>query len=359
MPSSARWSRVQPSHLTDSGNQRMDVHAQNKATVAAFRAAMYDWTPEGVLASLADSFAADAVVHLAFPFEDLEGAAGWYGDALAPLAQAWPDIERRDTIIAAGTTEAGHDWVGCCGYYTGTFASDWLGIPATHRQASMRFHEFFRMVDGHVAEVQALWDIPEVMMLANAWPMGPSLGREWQIPSPATQDGLHRDWDPDRSDKSLAIVRAMGADMGRHPAEPVAAMNLETYWHPKCSWYGPAGIGTARGIEGFRTVHQIPFLKALPDRSGGGGDLGEAHFWADGDYVAVTGWPDMSMTVTGDGWLGIAPPNKRITMRSLDFWRGEGDLIRENWVLVDLLHVWDQLGVDVFARMHELPPRGN
>lgn len=28
--------------------------------------------------------------------------------------------------------------------------------------------------------------------------------------------------------------------------------------------------------------------------------------------------------------------------------------IRENWVLVDLLHVYDQIGVDVFSRMREL-----
>ena len=31
----------------------------------------------------------------------------------------------------------------------------------------------------------------------------------------------------------------------------------------------------------------------------------------------------------------------------------EGDLIRENWVLVDLLDVYYQLGVDVFARLRE------
>ena len=40
-------------------------------------------------------------------------------------------------------------------------------------------------------------------------------------------------------------------------------------------------------------------------------------------------------------------------MRSLDFWRVEGDLIRENWVLVDLLDVYAQLGVDVFSRLRE------
>ena len=61
----------------------------------------------------------------------------------------------------------------------------------------------------------------------------------------------------------------------------------------------------------------------------------------------------MQMTVTGDGWLGIAPSGQEITMRSLDFLRVEGELIRENWVLVDLLDVYEQLGVDVFALLRE------
>ena len=77
------------------------------------------------------------------------------------------------------------------------------------------------------------------------------------------------------------------------------------------------------------------------------------HFFGDGDYAAVTGWPDMIQTVTHGGWMGIAPAGKRITMKSLDFWRLEDGLIRENWVLVDLLDAYDQLGVDVFARLRE------
>ena len=122
-------------------------------------------------------------------------------------------------------------------------------------------------------------------------------------------------------------------------------------WHPRCTWYGPGGIGTARGIRGFRDHHQIPFLNAMPDRRG---LIERGHFFAQGDYVAFTAWPGMEMHVTGDGWLGIAPSGQKITMRSLDFWRVEGDLIRENWVCVDLLDVWHQLGVDVLARMRQL-----
>jgi predicted ester cyclase len=52
--------------------------------------------------------------------------------------------------------------------------------------------------------------------------------------------------------------------------------------------------------------------------------------------------------------LVCQPTGQRITLRSLDFWRLEDGLIRENWVLVDLLHAHAQLGVDVFARMEEL-----
>jgi hypothetical protein len=51
--------------------------------------------------------------------------------------------------------------------------------------------------------------------------------------------------------------------------------------------------------------------------------------------------------------MGIAPADQEITMRSLDFWRCEQGLIRENWVLVDLLDVYQQIGVDVFSRMRE------
>lgn len=326
----------------------------NRSLIRHLCDVMYDWSSPVVAETLRELLAPDAIVHLGCPFGDLDGADGWFDEALEPLAVSIPDLERRTTILTSGTTEEGEHWVGCAGYYTGTFAKPWLDIPPTNRQVALRFHEFFRVVSGKVVEVQALWDIPHVMMQANAWPMGPSLGREWQVPGPSTQDGLGTNRDLARTEESYAVVRTMLEDMSKHPAEPVEAMNLEKYWHPKCSWYGPSGIGTGRGIDGFRQVHQIPFLNALPDRAGTGG----SHFWADGDYVAVTGWPNMTMTVSGDGWLGIAPPNTKITMRSLDFWRVEGDLIRENWVLIDLLDVWDQLGVNVLQRMKELPPRG-
>ena len=330
-----------------------DRHSAHKALLQPLRQALYNFEPDAARRQLGDLFAAETVVHLAFPFEDLDGADGLLNQALLPLYQSTPDLERRDTIVIAGTTPEGADWVGCCGYYTGSFFKPWLDIPPTGHQVAMRFHEFYRFEHNKVVEMQALWDIPEVMMQANAWPMTPSLGREWRVPAPATQDGIiNTPYDETASAKSCQHVLDMLTAMTRHPAEGPEAMELPRYWHPRMSWYGPAGIGTCRGMQGFRHWHQIPFLNAMPDR-GQYPDRIEHHFFGDGNYVGVTGWPDMVQTVSDAGWLGIAATGKLIEMRSLDFWRIEAGLIRENWVLVDLLSVYDQLGVDVFARLRE------
>ena len=330
-----------------------ELHARNRAALTPLRKALYDYEPEAVLRALQSVFDARAVVHLATPLEDLDGPLGLFEQGFKPLHHALPDLERRDTIVMAGPSGSGANWVGCCGYYTGTFVRPWLDIPPTGHQVAMRFHEFYRMEDGRVVEMQALWDIPEVMLQARAWPMSPALGREWQVPGPATQDGmLSGPRDPDRSTTSLKLVGDMLTGLGKFATGGVEAMRLSDYWHPKCNWYGPSGIGTGRGLAGFRNWHQIPFLNAMPDRVGST-VAGKGNRFADGDYVAVTAWPGMHMSISGDGWLGIAASGQKITMRSLDFWRCENGLIRENWVLVDLLHVYKQIGVDVLARMRE------
>ena len=331
-----------------------DKHTDHKALIAPLRAAMYDFDETAVRSALAALIAPDAVIHMPWPFGDLVGPEALYEVCYAPLFASLPDLERRDWIVMAGPTEHGGNWVGCGGHYSGTFVAPWLDIPPTGHLAHMRFHEFYRFEEGRVVEVQTLWDIPEVMMQAGAWPMAPSLGLEFHIPGPASLDGhVAGPWDEAQSQASCQHIVDMLDHMKRHPSQGgPEVMEMAKFWHPKMNWYGPAGIGTGRGIAGFRNWHQIPFLNGMPDRGQFVEDI-TYHFFGDGNYAAVTGWPDMIQTVTHDGWMGIAPSGKRITMCSLDFWRIENGLIRENWVLVDLLDAYRQLGVDVLARMRE------
>ena len=332
----------------------MAGYADNRARLDGLRAAQYDWDETGLRAVLDGISAPDAVFRLAHPFGDMTGPSAFHDNALAVLKAAWPDVERRDWIVMAGEDENGIEWVGCGGHFVGTFLNPFLEIPPAGHLAHMRFHEFYRFENGRITEMQALWDIPEVMMQSGAWPMVPSLGREFCIPGPASGDGLAREpRDPARSVASQQLIIDMLNHMKRHPSQGgPEVMEMPRFWHPRMNWYGPAGIGTGRGIEGFRNWHQIPFLAGMPDR---GSKVAEItyHFFGDNDYTAVTGWPNMIQTISHDGWLGIPPLGKEITMRSLDFWRVENGLIRENWVMVDLLHMYKQIGVDVFARLRE------
>ena len=322
-----------------------------KSVLTDYRKAAENFDPASISPIMENLFAGDAALHLCHPFGMLAGPDTFLESCLAPMHQAMPDLERRDMILLAGTTPEGQGWVGAMGQYMGTFLTPFLNIPPTGHLAHMRYHEFFRIEGGKIVEMQAIWDIPELMMQAGAWPMAPQLGAYLCTPAPMSGDGLIVSGD---GQQTIDHVLAMLEDLCRYPANPdPKVMQLEKYWHPRFNWYGPAGIGTARGISGFRNWHQIPFLRAMPDRKlDATGDL-MSHWVAEGNYVCETGWPNMRLTLTHDGWMGIAPAGKEVLLRSLDFWRMEDGLIRENWVLVDLLDLYAQIGVDVLARMCE------
>lgn len=326
-----------------------DFHAEKETLVAPAMEAVAEADEATALASLRGLLTLDATIHFAHPLGSVSGAEAAFETGYLPLRRSMPDLERRELIRMAGIDSLGELWVGTMGWYMGRFAQPFLGIPPTGRLAVMRYKEFFRVTDGRIDEIQSLWDIPELIMQAGVWPMVPSLGLEWRAPAPATQDGLRISGD---GSHALQIVGDMLAGLKRS-TESVEAMQLDKYWHPKMNWYGPAGIGTARGINGFRHHHQAPFLAAMPDRRAA---LEKGHFFGEGNYVGFTAWPGMEMTHSGAGWLGLPPTGRQKTMRSLDFWRVEGDLIRENWVLVDLLDTYAQLGVDVLERMHQILP---
>ena len=301
--------------------------------------------------ALCDDIDKDAIIRMCAPFGDLTGGEAWFDQCYAPLFTAFPDLSRHDMILLTGQSQTGDVWLASMGNYMGSFFAPFLAIPPTGQLCHMRYHEFYRFENDKIVEIQAIWDIPEVMMQAKAWPLAPQLGAFLCTPAPMTQDGL---WIEGKGDKAYHHVINMLQDLCRHPQEGgPQVMKLEQYWHPDFNWYGPAGIGTARGVAGFRHWHQIPFLHAMPDRKLDEKAALHSHWLAAHDYVAETGWPNMRLTLSGDGWLGIPPVDKEICLRSLDFWRLDKGKIRENWVLVDLLDMYGQIGVDVFARLRE------
>lgn len=259
-----------------------------------------------------------------------------------PLTAAFPDLERRTEIVLSGQFKDG-DWFASAGYFAGHFENDLFGLKASGRPHLLRYGWFDRVEGAHVVESYVLLDLTRLMIEIDQWPLRPQLGQSWS-PAPATQDGVSLvRADAKESDKSLKLVEAMIAGLMSYDQKSLSSMGMMQFWTPQFGWYGPGGIGSARGHADYERAHQGPFLKAFPDRIGGNHKcrIGE------GTYVASTGWPSLNATHVGDGWIGVPATGKRITQRIMDFWRREGDMLVENWVFIDMVDLIGQFGIDL------------
>ncbi len=324
--------------------------------------------PEAIGARLAGLCHAEVEWRGSHPINEMRGRAAVEARVWAPLIRAFPDLERRDLIVVGGTFE-NRDYVAAVGHYCGTFREDWLTIPATGRPVFIRYGEVHEVRDGVIVQSNCLWDIIDVIRQAGFWPLPPSLGTEGMWPGPITGDGLRFEAsDPALSAASIAQTLAMHgtlhafADQTSAGRDALLAMPQRDHWHPRMMWYGPAGIGTVRGLQGFVDYHQLPFRTAFPRpataaeadavaaarrRMGGG------HYIriGDGPYSVTGGWPSRVDLHGGPGFLGLPATGRTVGMRVMDFYLHDEGLIRENWVPLDVLDLMRQLGVDVLARM--------
>ncbi len=329
-------------------------HDTHKRLVEPLRHALRSGDPGRIHRALTVAFAPDAKIRLGHPFGDLTGPQELWSKVYSPLLAAMPDMERADFIVMSGPRWGGAqpgDWVGLGGNVFGTHGASWLGIPATGRPAFFRYHEYLRIEGGRVVEMEGLWDIPQLMLQAGAWPMAPQLGVEWLCPGPASGTGvIAAPYDAKAADAAVQCVWDMLHDLKQGTAE-TPERGLGGYWHPNAVWYGPTGLGTARCHSAIASLIFKQFRDGLSDNTR---HLEDGVFFGDHDLVAFTGWPSGTAIHSGDGFLGLAPTGRRITRRSLDFWRVENGLVKECWVMVDMLDLYRQLGIDVFARMTQL-----
>lgn len=217
----------------------MSRHDAHKALVAPLRSALYAGEVGAIRRALTELFAPEAKIQMGQPFDKVAGPQDLFERVYAPLLDAMPRLEFRDFILMAGPRwgqgKTG-DWVGIGGNLVGTLVTPWLGIPVTGRPVFMRYHEYWRIEEGRVVEVEALWDIPQVMVQAGVWPMAPQLGVEWMCPGPADGRGIVTGTrDDDMSDASVRVVWDMLHDLKQGTAD-TPERGLGGFWHEQASW---------------------------------------------------------------------------------------------------------------------------
>ena len=148
--------------------------------------------------------------------------------------------------------------------------------------------------------------------------------------APAT---LTRDNDLSKTEATRAVVEAMIQSLNEHVID-----GQDQFWHPNARWIGNAGCGVKPNLKAFQDGWQRPFLNAFSDKFA----VDEARI-AEGEWMAAFGRQEA--THSGE-FMGIPATGKRVQVRYMDFWKVVDGKIQDNWVMVDVVDVMRQLGVD-------------
>ena len=303
----------------------------------------------GARRNLGRFLAAELEWHGMQPLRRLEGRDEFHERYLEPLYEAFPDWQRRPYLLLGSEFE-GSVWVAAMGDSIGSFVREWrlgpeLVIAPTGCSARTRYGEFCRVEGGRIVEIRYLMDLPALLQQAGITLIPPGAARCVWPPGPATGDGLrHEGRDAAESAKTLALVEAMiFGGLNKYDGEDADSQELVRYWHPQMTWHGPRGVGSSLNLEEFRTLAQGPILRMTPDRVG----VGHRARIAEGHFAASTGWPASVGTMTGD-FLDWPASGREMRLNVMDFWRREGAMLREDWVLIDMIDAAAQAGVDVW-----------
>jgi predicted ester cyclase len=112
----------------------------------------------------------------------------------------------------------------------------------------------------------------------------------------------------------------------------------DRYWKPDMIWRGPAGLGVLHGLDEFKNKLIYPFFKAFPDYIAIN-DL----YAVDEERQMVTAWGWFTGTHQ-DVWAGVEATGTEVKVGFMDIWRIEDDKLAENWVLVDVAGMMEQVG---------------
>lgn len=269
-----------------------------------------------------------------------------------PFRNAITHMQRRMDVFFAGKNfiDNGNSvWVCSMGHLMGLFDAPWLGIQATKKMIMLRYAEFHKIENGKIAETAFYFDIPHLMMQAGYSPFPEQKAAHMVQPGPAPHDALlFEDANPNQGQSTMDAMNFMINDLGEWKSGLPLVDELARSWHDDMIWWGPAGIGATYTIARYAEQHSGPFRAAFSDRSG----TGHIARIAEGHYSGFFGWPNFSAKPTG-GYLGLPPSDISSEFRVIDIYRREDNKLKENWIFIDLLHFFNQQGVDLLGEIQK------
>ena len=333
----------------------MSVHVEHKQRMARLWQALDGDTPPDV-AAVSGMLSERLVWRGMDPVGTCQGVEDFLDRFWLPFRGSLSGLKRQVHILMAGrsngrvdgTGDEG-DWVAGTGYFTGRMSGGFLGMPASGTDVRVRWGEFARFDNGRVSYVQFMVDLVDWCEQLGIRLLPRSRGVPLVYPAPTAADGVSFP-PPDAAETERTMALGRGLIFGGlnvFDQDNLSSMGMRRFFHPNLKWYGPGGINACLSLEEFEDLHQQPWLTAFPDRK----VQNLESLFADGPFLTGSGVCGVHMTHTGD-YLGHPPQGRRLAVSGLDFWLRSGDLFTENWVFVDMVRLFDQMGYDLLAPLN-------
>jgi len=334
-----------------------ELNQRNKQTAIAFWDALdrASETPADTQSFLADDLRWDGFA----PFVGTRTAADYVATFVTPFYGAFDQVYRETHIVMGGVSDGradggtdGRHWVGGTGYLHAKQIGDLGVIPARKMPLRLRWGEFLEFDEaGKITRVQTIIDVIDWLEQINLSPLPKPTGAAHVYPAPTGCDGcLISEQNAEQSDKLRDYARDfIFGGLNGFDQSDLKSMGMADYFHPNLKWYGPGGIGACLSFKEFEDLHQRPWLIAFPDRTVGDLD----NLIAEGTFVGASSMPGVTLTHTGP-YLGHSATQARCGVNGIDFWREENGQFVENWVFVDMIHLFAQMGIDLMKRVKHM-----
>ena len=335
---------------------------KNKKNIKVLLKKIVESDSQNLEKSINNAYHEDAKLKCFHPINNISGTEDIYHKLWLPLKNSFPDLERRDSLIVGGSFQD-KVFVSTISLLTGTYKQAWLGIPVNNKTIHLRICEVHQIKDEKIVESHILIDVVDFIRQAGFWPLNKSNGAEGLWTASIAGDGTtFENLDKKLSISSLEQALTMQRSLNIKPESEANADHdyvrnklmshpQKEFWHEKMMWYGPSGIGTARGLEGFVNHHQLPFRMTFRDRDYW--KIGHYVELGDGNYSMTAGWHSIDAIHGSKDWLGYEGTGKSVTMRVMDFYHHHEGLIRENWVPIDIAHILFQIDIDIFKLINK------
>ena len=334
-----------------------EINQRNKETALAYWSALD--ASSGDYANISSYLSEDMRWDGFAPFSDTRTSSAFLESYAAPFYGAFDSVVRETHIAIGGKSNGRADgqgdgsyWVGGTGYLHATQVRDLDVIPARNIPLRLRWGEFLEFdKSGKITRIQTIIDVIDWLEQLGLSPLPKPRGAAGVYPAPTGCDGcLVAEQDAHQSNRLLDYARDfIFGGLNGFDQTNLTSMGMAEYFHPNLKWYGPGGIGACLSFKEFEDLHQRPWLIAFPDRTVGDLD----NLIAEGTFVGASSMPGVRLTHTGP-YLGYNSSHKRCGVNGIDFWREENGKFVENWVFVDMIHLFDQMGISLLDHVKHM-----